>query len=81
MVNVANEDSHLENLEKASSKNYNILSQQIGALRKAFNTLADVVMEELDSVKNDVVRGLEESNHELLAKVAELEEKIAHLNE
>lgn len=55
-TNVEVEQIQTEKLEKITSQHYNLVDTQIKALRKAFNTLADVVMEELDTIKTEVFK-------------------------
>ena len=68
------------------------MNTQIKALRKAFNTLADVVslpnlyrlivikiMEELDSIKADVFRDFQDSNAAVYRKIEELAGQVAKL--
>ena len=47
------EAQHHETIEKTSSKHYQMLNSHIKALRRAFNTLTDVVMEELEKIKTE----------------------------
>jgi hypothetical protein len=71
-LNQIHEEKHFEQLEKVSSKHYNTLQNHIKALRKAFNTLTDIVTEEIDAVKDEVYRELQESNSVLNRKVEDL---------
>jgi chromosome segregation ATPase len=71
-MNVIQEEKELEHLEKISAKNYNQLNGHIKALRKAFNTLSDIVTEEIDGVKLEVYKELQESNNVLNRKIEDL---------
>jgi len=75
-LNVQTDLSQQEYLEKISSKNYTTLNTQIGALKKAFNTLADVMMEELDSIKSDIYKEVQESNEEVIRRVDEIAQRM-----
>lgn len=71
-MNVIQEEKELEQLEKAHVKNYNQLNGHIKALRKAFNTLSDIVTEEIDGVKLEIYKELQESNNVLNRKIEDL---------
>ncbi|KAL4470244.1 hypothetical protein ABPG74_011855 [Tetrahymena malaccensis] len=74
--NLNSEDQLLENMDKLNQKNHTVLSSQINALRKAFNMLADVVMEEIETVKVDMFQELQDQNTVLEDRVKELENRI-----
>jgi len=78
-TNVETEAQNQDSLEKVSSKNYTLMNTQIKALRKAFNTLADVIMEELDSIKGEVFRDFQDSNSSIYRKLDELSSQVARL--
>src|SRR5687768_11997911 len=61
-MTVAKDEHHYEILEKETSRNYSQLAQNIKSLKKAFNTLTDVVMEEIDSIKLDIQKDIQDSN-------------------
>lgn len=75
-TNVETEVQNQDTLEKVSSKNYTLMNTQIKALRKAFNTLADVIMEELDAIKSDVSRDFQEANASIYRKLDELASQV-----
>jgi len=75
-TNVETEVQNQDNLEKVSSKNYTLMNTQIKALRKAFNTLADVIMEELDAIKSDVSRDFQDANASIYRKLDELAAQV-----
>ncbi|EAR89601.1 hypothetical protein TTHERM_00161160 (macronuclear) [Tetrahymena thermophila SB210] len=74
--NLNSEDQLLENMDKLNQKNHTVLSSQINALRKAFNMLADVVMEEIETVKVDMFQELQDQNMVLEDRVKQLENRI-----
>ncbi|KAL4502344.1 hypothetical protein ABPG72_011931 [Tetrahymena utriculariae] len=74
--NLNSDDQLLENMDKLNQKNHTVLSSQINALRKAFNMLADVVMEEIETVKVDMFQELQDQNMILEDRVKELENRI-----
>jgi len=78
-TNVETEVQNQDTLEKLSSKNYTLVNTQIKALRHAFNTLADVIMEELDSIKSEVSRDFQDSNTTIYRKVEELSAQVNRL--
>ncbi len=80
-MNVQNQDLALENIEKSHQKNFENVSLQINTLRKAINTLADVVMDEIEATKlqfRDQLEGncsnLRNMYQELSIKVAQIED-------
>ena len=54
------------NLEKESQATFEFLSSQIVALKKAFDTLAEVVMEEVDSLRTESSKRWKSVEKELL---------------
>ena len=61
-------------LEKESQATFEFLSTQIVALKKAFDTLAEVVMEEVDSLRTDSSRRWKGVEQELLRNTQHVKE-------
>jgi len=73
---VAKDEQHFDILEKETNKHYTSLNNHIKSLRKAFNTLTDVVMEEIESIKVDVRRDVQDSSLILSKKIEELTKQL-----
>eukprot|EP00948_MAST-09A_sp_MAST-9A-sp1_P003375 g3375.t1 len=62
-----------------SSTDFDFLSSQVVALRKAFGTFADVMLDELDGVRAELILGLKDSEGKLARGIVELSNRIDRL--
>jgi hypothetical protein len=58
-LELKNETHHSDFLEKETMKTNSFASSQVKALRKAFSTLADVLMEEMENLRHDFNEDIE----------------------
>jgi len=79
-TNAEVEERHKDSVEKVNAQNYGVLSSQIKSLKKAFNTLADVVMEELDSFKSDILKDFQDHNDVTYRKIEDLSVQVHKIN-
>jgi len=79
-TNAEVEERHKDSIDKVNAQNYGVLSSQIKSLKKAFNTLADVVMEELDSFKSDILKDFQDHGDVTYRKIEDLSVQVHKIN-